>query len=195
MVIVFFIAADPTSSHRSRIDYYQHLQRDQRHQQHAGMNLTRVREEPRDSYAVQYTSVLCPVGSSRVHEEQFSRDPFQVFSAVSHQEQFLGRPGRPLLDIVHPAFPLPTTTPPNFQQPYQCSSNQQKKKKKREKNNQISQIIRFCTTPRDTRPSARRERQPKASPTPNRVCAARLQSGECQQRIKVARPGHDRRGS
>ena len=40
-------------------------------------------------------------------EGPFSRDPLPVFSAGGHCEQF--RQVCPLFDVVHQAFPLPTT--------------------------------------------------------------------------------------
>ena len=41
-----------------------------------------------------------------------SRVFFQSFSAGGHREQFWHRQGRPLLDVVHPAFPLLPPNPP-----------------------------------------------------------------------------------
>ena len=41
--------------------------------------------------------------------EQFSRDPLPIFSVEGLHEQFWHRQGCPLFDVVHPAFPLPTT--------------------------------------------------------------------------------------
>ena len=46
------------------------------------------------------------------HEGRFSRDPLPVFSAqgpCGHGQEC------PLFDVVHPVFPLPTTTSPTLQ--------------------------------------------------------------------------------
>ena len=49
------------------------------------------------------------------HEGRFSRDPFSVFSAGGPCEQFWHGQRCPLFDVVHPAFPLPTTASPILQ--------------------------------------------------------------------------------
>ena len=41
--------------------------------------------------------------------------PLLVFSAESHREQFWRWQGRPLFEVVNPAFPLPTAASPTFQ--------------------------------------------------------------------------------
>ena len=46
------------------------------------------------------------------HEGRFSRDPLPVFPAGGLCEQFLHGQECPLFDVVHPAFPLPTTASP-----------------------------------------------------------------------------------
>ena len=46
---------------------------------------------------------------------RFSIDPLPVFSAGDPCEQFWHGQGCPLSDVVHPAFPLPTTVSPTFQ--------------------------------------------------------------------------------
>ena len=46
------------------------------------------------------------------HEGLFSRDSFPVFSAGGPFEQLWHGQGCPLFDVVHPAFPLPTTASP-----------------------------------------------------------------------------------
>ena len=66
------------------------------------------------SFSVQFSSVPWPTGSSGGQEGRFSRDPLPVF--------FCGRPfwavlawaGMSTLDVVHPAFPLPTTVSTNL---------------------------------------------------------------------------------
>ena len=45
-------------------------------------------------------------------EGRFSRDPLPDFSAGDHCEQFWHGQGCPLFDVVHRAFPLPTTAWP-----------------------------------------------------------------------------------
>ena len=57
----------------------------------------------------------CPIGSSGRHEGRFSRDPPPVCSARRPCEQFWHGKGCPLFDVVHPAFPLPTTVSPTLQ--------------------------------------------------------------------------------
>ena len=53
--------------------------------------------------------VLGRLGSGE-HEGRFSRDLLPIFSPGGHREQFWhGGQDRPLLDVVHPAFPPPTT--------------------------------------------------------------------------------------
>ena len=61
---------------------------------------------------VQFISVSRPTGSSRGHEGRFSGYPLPVFSAEGPCEQFRYGKRCPLFDIVHPAFPLPTTASP-----------------------------------------------------------------------------------
>ena len=46
---------------------------------------------------------------------QISRDPLQVFSAGGPCEQIWHGQGCPLFDVVHTAFPLPTTASPTLQ--------------------------------------------------------------------------------
>ena len=65
--------------------------------------------------SVQFSSVPWPIGSSRGHDRWFSRDSFPVFSAGGHCEQFWHGEGCPLFDVVHTAFPLPTTVSPTLQ--------------------------------------------------------------------------------
>ena len=48
------------------------------------------------------------------HEGRFSRDPLPVFSAGGHREQFWHEQGRPLSDVVHPAFTLPARASPTL---------------------------------------------------------------------------------
>ena len=67
------------------------------------------------SCSVQFSSVLWPIGSSGGHEGRFSRDPLPVLSAGGPYEQFLHEQICPLFDVVHPAFPLPTTASPTLQ--------------------------------------------------------------------------------
>ena len=57
----------------------------------------------------QFISVHRPIGLSGEHEGRFNRDSLPVFSAGGPCEQFWHRLGCPLFDVVHPAFPLPTT--------------------------------------------------------------------------------------
>ena len=47
--------------------------------------------------------------SSVGHDEWVSRNPFLVLCVEGHRENFRHVQGRPLFDVVHPAFPLPTT--------------------------------------------------------------------------------------
>ena len=49
------------------------------------------------------------------NEGWFSRDPAPVFSSGGHCEQFWRGQESQLFDIVHPVFPLPTTTSPSPQ--------------------------------------------------------------------------------
>ena len=58
---------------------------------------------------------VSPRGPSGGHEGRFSTDPLQVLCAEGHREQFWQGQGRPLLDTVHPAFPLSTTASPTLQ--------------------------------------------------------------------------------
>ena len=69
---------------------------------------------PVDS-SVQFSSVPWPTESSVGHDGRFSRVPLPVFFEGGQHEQFWLRQGRPLFDVVHPAFPPPTTAPPTFQ--------------------------------------------------------------------------------
>ena len=46
---------------------------------------------------------------------RFSRDPIQALFAGGSCEQFQRRQGCPCFDVVHPAFPLPSTASPTFQ--------------------------------------------------------------------------------
>ena len=66
--------------------------------------------------SVQFSSVQStrPIGSSGGHEGRFSRDPLSIFSAGGHRGQFWHRQGRPLFDVVHPAFPLLTMASPTL---------------------------------------------------------------------------------
>ena len=48
-------------------------------------------------------------------EGRFNRDPLPVFSAGGPCEQFWLGQVCPLFDVVHPAFPLPTTASPTLQ--------------------------------------------------------------------------------
>ena len=63
---------------------------------------------------IQLSSVPWPTGSSGGHEGRFSRDPFPAFSAECPCEQFWHEQECPLFDVVHPAFPLPTTASPTL---------------------------------------------------------------------------------
>ena len=56
-----------------------------------------------------WSSVPRQIRSSGGHEGRLSSDPLPVFSAGGPCEQFWERQECPLFDIVHPAFPLPTT--------------------------------------------------------------------------------------
>ena len=49
------------------------------------------------------------------HEGQFSRDPLPVFSEGGACKQFWHGQGCPFFDVVHPAFPLPTTASSTLQ--------------------------------------------------------------------------------
>ena len=49
------------------------------------------------------------------YEGRFSGDPLPVFSAGGPCQQFWPGQGCPLFDVVHPAFPLPTTALPTCQ--------------------------------------------------------------------------------
>ena len=64
---------------------------------------------------MQFTSVPWPIGSSGGQEGRFGRDPLPVFPAGGHCEQFWHGQRCPILDVVHPAFPLPTTALPTLQ--------------------------------------------------------------------------------
>ena len=59
--------------------------------------------------AAQFSSVPWPIGSSGGNERRFSRDPLPVFSERGPCEQIWHEQGCQLFDVVHPAFPLPTT--------------------------------------------------------------------------------------
>ena len=61
----------------------------------------------------QVRSIPPPIGSPERREERFSRDPLPVFSAVC--EQFWHGQGCPHFDVVHAAFPQPTTALPTLQ--------------------------------------------------------------------------------
>ena len=65
--------------------------------------------------SVQFCSVPWPIGSSGGHEGRLSRDPLPVFSAEGPCEQFWHGQICPLFDVVHLAFPLPTTASPTLQ--------------------------------------------------------------------------------
>ena len=65
--------------------------------------------------SVQFNSVPCQIWSSGGHEGRFSRDPLPVFSARGPCEKVWNGQGCPLFDVVHPAFPLPTTALPTLQ--------------------------------------------------------------------------------
>ena len=49
---------------------------------------------------------------SEGNEGRFRRDPVPVLSAGGPCEQLWHGQGWPLFDVVHPPFPLPTTSPP-----------------------------------------------------------------------------------
>ena len=51
----------------------------------------------------------------RGHNVGFTRDPLPVFSEGGSCEQFWHGQGCPLFDVVHPAFPLPTTASSTLQ--------------------------------------------------------------------------------
>ena len=55
------------------------------------------------------------MGSSEGHEVRYSKNPFPVFSTGGPCEQLWHGQGRPLFNIVHPAFPLSTTASPTLQ--------------------------------------------------------------------------------
>ena len=63
----------------------------------------------------QFSSLPLASGSSWGHEGWFSRDPLSVSSAGGRCEQFWHGQSCPLFDVVHPAFPLPTTASPTLQ--------------------------------------------------------------------------------
>ena len=67
------------------------------------------------SSSVQFLDRLGRRGRGGGHEVRFSRDPLSVFSAEGPCEQFWHGQICPLFDIVHPAFPLPTTALPTLQ--------------------------------------------------------------------------------
>ena len=62
----------------------------------------------------QFSSVPWPTASLGRYEGCFSRDSPPVFSAGGPCEQFWHGQICPLFDVVHPAFPLPTTTSPTL---------------------------------------------------------------------------------
>ena len=67
-----------------------------------------------DIYCLVYmymTSAQC----SPLTDGRFGRDPLLVSSAADHCEQFRHGQGCALFDVVHPAFPLPTTASPASQ--------------------------------------------------------------------------------
>ena len=49
------------------------------------------------------------------YEGRFSRDPLPVFSAGGLCEQFWRGQGRPIFNVFHPPFLLPTTASPILQ--------------------------------------------------------------------------------
>ena len=49
------------------------------------------------------------------HDGRFSRDSLPLFPARGRWEHFWHRQGYALFDVVHPAFPLPTTASPTLQ--------------------------------------------------------------------------------
>ena len=53
-------------------------------------------------------------GGGQGHDGQFSREPLPVFSAGGHCEELWHEQGHPLFDVVHPAYPLPTTVLPTL---------------------------------------------------------------------------------
>ena len=68
------------------------------------------------------SSVSRLIGLSGGHEGRFSRDPLPVFSAggppqfwALRSPQFWHGQGCPLFNVLHPAFPLPTTASPTLQ--------------------------------------------------------------------------------
>ena len=67
--------------------------------------------------AVRYASVIPVQPLHRLvvgvtHQGRFSRDPLSAFSVGGPCEQFWHGQGCPLFNVVHPAFPLPTTASP-----------------------------------------------------------------------------------
>ena len=62
-----------------------------------------------------FSSVSWPTESSGGHEGWFSRDPLPVFPAVGPCEQFWHGQICPLFDVVHAAFPLPSTASSTLQ--------------------------------------------------------------------------------
>ena len=65
--------------------------------------------------SVQISLAPWPIGSFWEREGRFSRDPLPVFFAGGPCGQIWHGQGCPLLDVVHPAFPLPTTASPTLQ--------------------------------------------------------------------------------
>ena len=65
--------------------------------------------------SVQFIPLPWPSGSSEGHEGRFSWDPLPAVSAGGLCGQFWYVQWCPLFDVVHPAFPLPTTAPPAVQ--------------------------------------------------------------------------------
>ena len=62
--------------------------------------------------SVQFSSASWLIGGQ---VELFSRETLPAFSAGGHWEQFWQGQGCPFFDVVHPAFPLPTTASPTLQ--------------------------------------------------------------------------------
>ena len=71
----------------------------------------RVRDRQTEFSSVQSLDQL----SSGGHDRRVSRDSLPVFSAGGLCEQFWHKQGCHLFDVVHPAFPLPTTASPTLQ--------------------------------------------------------------------------------
>ena len=65
--------------------------------------------------AFKSSSAPWPTGLSGGHVGRFSRDPLPICSAGGRCEQFWHGQGCPHFDVVHRAFPLPTTASPTLQ--------------------------------------------------------------------------------